>query len=203
MTGRVIVARHAETLLNVLARVQGWCDSPLTARGRAEAAALGASAGAVGAVFCADSGRHRETAALAVPAVPAQADARWRELAFGAYEGAPNARLWRDLRRARRATASAKRGGDGVLDTIAALPGLVDHTDLPVESAEALRARAREAFEQAAAEASRHDVLVVTSGLTMLALLAELGVAAGRFDGGVRNGAAVTLVQRGGAWVGG
>lgn len=200
MTGRVVVARHGETLLNALGRVQGWCDSPLTERGRAEAAALGVSAGSIGAVFCADSGRHRETAALAVPGVPARIDERWRELAFGAYEGSSSTRLWRDLGRARRASAAAEPGVGGVLESLAALPGLIDHGTLPIESAVVLRARVRRAFEEAAAEASRHDVLVVTSGLTMLALLAELGVSAARFDGGVGNGAAVALVRRDGAW---
>ncbi|MBD3940215.1 histidine phosphatase family protein [Microbacterium sp. NEAU-LLC] len=198
MTGRVLVARHGETMLNVLARVQGWCDSPLTERGRAEAAALGVSvgaAGSVGAVFCADSGRHRETAALAMPGVPARADARWRELAFGAYEGALSARLWNDLRR-----AYGPADGGGVLEALVALPDLADHGALPVESAATLRARAREAFEIAAAEAPVHDVLVVTSGLTMLALLAELDVDASRFDGGVHNGAHVVITRRSGGW---
>lgn len=200
MTGRVVVARHGETMLNVLARVQGWCDSPLTERGRAEAAALGAAVGGVGAVFCADSGRHRETAALAVPGLAARPDGRWRELAFGAYEASSSARLWRDLRRARRTAGAPASDARDVLVTLAALPGLVDHGSLPVETAAGLGARAREAFDEAASEASRHDVLVVTSGLTMLALLAELGVGAGRFDGGVGNGAFVALEPDGRGW---
>jgi probable phosphoglycerate mutase len=195
MTGRVIVARHGETMLNVLARVQGWCDSPLTERGRAEAAALGDGVGGVGAVFCADSGRHRETAALAVPGVAARVDARWRELAFGAYEGALSTRLWNDLRR-----AYGPADGGGVLEALASLPDLADHGELRVESAGELRVRAREAFRDAAAEASPHDVLVVTSGLTILALLAELGIDDARFDGGVGNGAFVVFVQREGTW---
>lgn len=185
-------------MLNVLARVQGWCDSPLTERGRSEAAALGIAVGAaagVGAVLCADSGRHRETAALAMPGITARVDARWRELAFGAYEGALSARLWKDLRR-----AYGPADGGGVLEALAALPDLADHGRLPVESAGVLRARAREAFEDAAAEASLHDVLVVTSGLTMLALLAELQTGADRFDGGVHNGAHIVITRQGGRW---
>ena len=83
---------------------------------------------------------------------------------------------------------------------LATLPGLADHGLLPVESAAGLGARARAAFEDAAVEASRHDVLVVTSGLTMLALLAELGLGAERSHGGVGNGAFVTLSRCGEAW---
>ena len=33
--------RHGETMFNVRHRIQGWCDSPLTENGRAQAHAMG------------------------------------------------------------------------------------------------------------------------------------------------------------------
>ncbi len=37
------LTRHGETLFNAQHRIQGWCDAPLTERGRAQARAMGAT----------------------------------------------------------------------------------------------------------------------------------------------------------------
>ena len=37
----ICLVRHGQTEHNVAARLQGWCDSPLTAEGEEAAAALG------------------------------------------------------------------------------------------------------------------------------------------------------------------
>ena len=213
MSGRVFVARHGETLLNALGRVQGWSDSPLTTRGRAEAEVLGralVAAGArIGAARCADLGRHRETAlaalAVAAPAVRARPDARWREFAFGAYEGSDGPRLWADLAQAHGMADAALRASDlGVLDVLAALPVLGQHASVPVESVPEVQARALGGLHEAVAAASDLDVLIVTSGLTLLALLAALGIDTAAFEGGIGNGAVLTLVREagdGGGWM--
>src|SRR4029453_17418990 len=69
---RVFLARHAESILNALGRVQGWADSPLTDRGRAEAHLLGMAGREAGprlvAAHCADMLRHRQTVDVAVAA---------------------------------------------------------------------------------------------------------------------------------------
>ncbi len=205
MTGRVFVARHGESLLNAVGRVQGWSDAPLTARGRAEAQALGGALTAAGAVIgaasCADLGRHRETAALALaivaPHVSARPDERWREIAFGAYEGARGRRLWTDLAQAHgMADAASLRAADvGVLEILEALPTIAAHAGAPVESVVQVQARALAALEDAAVASRSGDVLIVTSGLTLLALLAAVGIDTEPFEGGVGNGAYVTLVR--------
>lgn len=205
MSGRVFVARHGETLLNALGRVQGWSDSPLTARGRAEAEVLGralvAARARIGAARCADLGRHRETAsaalAVAAPAVRARPDARWREFAFGAYEGSDGPRLWADLAQAHgMADAAALRATDlGVLEVLGALPVLGQHASVPVESVPEVQARALGGLDEAVDAASDLDVLIVTSGLTLLALLAALGIDTAAFEGGIGNGAVLTLVR--------
>ncbi|MBW9111224.1 histidine phosphatase family protein [Microbacterium ureisolvens] len=212
MTGRIFVARHGETLLNALGRVQGWSDAPLTARGRAEAESLGRTLIAAGARIrvarCADLGRHRETAAaalaVAAPEVVAEVDERWREFAFGAYEGARGERLWADLTQAHgRAVAALRSAEVEVLDVLAALPALGAHAGVPVESVAEVRTRARAGFEAAVAapqaagavSGAACDVLIVTSGLTLLVLLSALAIDTSTFEGGIGNGAVVTLVR--------
>src|SRR6188472_696792 len=41
MTGTMLLVRHGETEWNRARRYQGWCDSPLTALGIAQAEAIG------------------------------------------------------------------------------------------------------------------------------------------------------------------
>ena len=57
------LTRHGETFLNLLGRVQGWCDSPLTAKGKADARRLGTALKDVvfQEVFSSDSSRAAET----------------------------------------------------------------------------------------------------------------------------------------------
>lgn len=83
------LVRHGTTELNQRRCYQGHLDAPLSERGRAEAARLGARLR--GLVFdhilCSDLLRCRQTLELALPGATAEADARWRELHFGAWEG--------------------------------------------------------------------------------------------------------------------
>lgn len=57
------VVRHGQTLFNVMNKVQGWCDTPLTAEGVAGAEALGRGLADVefAAAFSSDSGRAIQT----------------------------------------------------------------------------------------------------------------------------------------------
>ena len=87
--------RHGETVWNVENKICGMTDSPLTARGRAQAAALG--------VHVRDSGVHIDEilysplsraadTALAIAeatGIPAHPEPRLREQCFGRYEGTP------------------------------------------------------------------------------------------------------------------
>jgi broad specificity phosphatase PhoE len=100
--------RHGETLWNTELRLQGSCDSPLTARGRRQAEAMGrALQQAVAAddldpemldLVSSPLGRTRETAAI-VGRVLGIPDTRWRtderlaELRYGEWEGC----VWHDI----------------------------------------------------------------------------------------------------------
>ena len=91
----VYFARHGETVWNVEDKICGMTDSPLTEKGRAQAAALGQQVKASGApideILYSPLSRAADTA-LAVAAatgLPARPEPRLREQCFGRYEGTP------------------------------------------------------------------------------------------------------------------
>ncbi len=90
--------RHGETEFNVAGRLQGQRDSPLTARGRAQARAHGALLKTLIAepgawrVVASPLGRTMDTARLAcaelgLPEAAIETDSRLMEIAFGDWEG--------------------------------------------------------------------------------------------------------------------
>jgi probable phosphoglycerate mutase len=86
------VVRHGETEWNVERRMQGGeGDSPLTARGRRQAAAMGTLLRAVGAdalpAYCSPQGRAVETARIALGEGLARLDPRLSEVAMGPFSG--------------------------------------------------------------------------------------------------------------------
>lgn len=90
-TVRVFLVRHGETTWNGAGRIQGFLDSPLTARGLAQARAVAArlAAEGIGALYSSDLGRARQTAreVAAATGLPVECDERLRERSFGALEG--------------------------------------------------------------------------------------------------------------------
>lgn len=113
------VVRHGQTLFNVMNKVQGWCDTPLTAEGVAAAEALGRGLAEVefAAAFSSDSGRAMQTLGalleargrargdapepypLATPRCDGLTypvtvyDPRLREWCYGEFEGEPGTLL--------------------------------------------------------------------------------------------------------------
>ena len=101
---RVTAIRHGETAWNVQSRLQGHLDSPLTGRGRAQAARLADALRGEGldAVISSDSGRALETASAFASALGLSVltDAGLRERAFGDLEGLTYGEIdtqWPDL----------------------------------------------------------------------------------------------------------
>lgn len=97
MHPEIYVLRHGETEWNRDRRMQGWLDSPLTARGRAQAARQAeilAAEGALGLpLYCSTAGRTRATAEIAMPGVPAVLDDRLREISLGSWDGLTGAEI--------------------------------------------------------------------------------------------------------------
>lgn len=96
---RLHLARHAETLFNATERLQGWCDSPLTPRGRDQAEGLAERFAEVPltAIFASDLGRARETAGVLAsrhPELEVRERRSLREWHYGGWEARPNDTMW-------------------------------------------------------------------------------------------------------------
>lgn len=97
------VVRHGQTIFNVMQKVQGWCDSPLTEKGIADAQALGRGLADTSfkAAYSSDSGRAvatlQEVLAHSKSAVQPRVDWRLREWCYGDLEGESGSKLWESL----------------------------------------------------------------------------------------------------------
>ena len=91
----VYFARHGETVWNVENKICGMTDSPLTEKGRAQAAQLGEAVKNSGIVLdeilYSPLSRAADTAKAiaAATGIPARPEPRLREQCFGRYEGTP------------------------------------------------------------------------------------------------------------------
>ncbi|MCD8370691.1 MAG: histidine phosphatase family protein, partial [Clostridiales bacterium] len=83
--------RHGETLFNVCNRMQGWCDSPLTERGRMNAREAKQILADVplDAAYVSTSERCRDTCAIIVEGrnIPVYERKGLKEVNFGTWEG--------------------------------------------------------------------------------------------------------------------
>lgn len=98
------IARHGETLLNILGKLQGWSDSPLTAQGikDAQLQAIGLQNIDFISAYSSDSGRAIETANIILSMSRSRnktlkQDVRLREWCFGSLEATPNRELMKIL----------------------------------------------------------------------------------------------------------
>ncbi len=86
------LVRHGETLFNTQGKVQGWCDSPLTERGRAQAASVRRYLEAEGVqldhAYCSTQERACDTLEIACD-LPYTRLKGIKEMNFGEFEGAP------------------------------------------------------------------------------------------------------------------
>lgn len=84
--------RHGETLFNVLNRMQGWCDSPLTEKGIRNAKEARAVLADVPfkAAYVSTSERCRDTCSIIVEGrnIPVYESKGLKEVHFGTWEGA-------------------------------------------------------------------------------------------------------------------
>ena len=122
MPHELYLLRHGETEWNREGRIQGSQDSPLTARGRAQATAqadiLAREVPQMWqlARYCSPLRRARDTARIALDGLVPVIDRRLREVDFGAWEGlTPAERGARD--------PQLVAGGAGDLDLCRSAPG--------------------------------------------------------------------------------
>jgi probable phosphoglycerate mutase len=97
MTTTLYIARHGETEWNLAGRLQGHRDSPLTVKGRQQAAALAAALNnrQITRVYSSDLGRAVQTARAVAEhlGVELMLDERLRERSYGNLEGKPRSEL--------------------------------------------------------------------------------------------------------------
>jgi len=129
------VLRHGETEWNRLGKLQGRQDSPLTALGRAQAAAMGRAISALAGqtddleLWSSPLGRARETAAIVACALDRKpetirCDARLQEIDYGTWTGRTFTEIKRDepevwAQRYRDKFRNPLPGGDSYVDALA------------------------------------------------------------------------------------
>ena len=90
---RLYLMRHGQTLFNTLNRIQGWCDSPLTEKGRDQARQVRAYFEKHGMTFdqyyCTTTERASDTIELATGRTDYQRVKGLKEMHFGIFEGQP------------------------------------------------------------------------------------------------------------------
>lgn len=152
----LLLVRHGETDWNRDRRVQGQTDTPLNATGLAQADALAASLSAepLVAVYSSDLARARVTAEVVagVHGLPVTVDVDLREKDFGTWEGLTDLEIRERFPHVARGT-----WGDG-------------------ETTAQVAERATRAIVRIRALQASGNVLVVSHGGTMRAILAHLGV---------------------------
>ena len=83
----LVLIRHAESAANAAGLLLGRTDSPLTAHGREQAAALGSLLGPAARLVSSPLTRARDTAAALGLGLSVEVDERWVEVDYGELEG--------------------------------------------------------------------------------------------------------------------
>lgn len=165
MTLTLVLVRHGETLFNQRGLMQGWVDSPLTARGQEQARRVADELAGLdlAAIYASTSGRAVDTAEAIAErhdAMPVRQLRGLRELHFGDSEALPNADVWRERDAAVFFRELIGGRGDG-------LPG--------GESGAAYRERIHDAFDQIVRAHPDGTVVVVSHGVTLATYLWTVG----------------------------
>jgi len=184
------ITRHGKTLLNTLNRVQGWCDSPLTAEGIEVAEYLAAGMNDIhfDAAYSSDLRRTRQTAEIILkekgqPELPVKEIFGFREACFGSYESDFNMKMWRDaslflgytqIEDMYKDVFGGKISNKNVLNVINKL----DPMKL-AETFEQVEQRSQEALKKIAEKESKDglnkNILVISHGMSIICMLFNLG----------------------------
>lgn len=178
----IYIVRHGKTMFNTVQRVQGWCDTPLTAIGAQKIHSLGLGLQEIDfvAAYSSDSGRAIETTRIILgehpkgPKIPYHTDRRIREWCFGSLEGGYDAEMWGVIPRVLDFPTY-----DEMIDKKTSFEDICQaiytaDTANWAETYDELSGRIREGFEDIAHQAEKNSggkVLVVSHGLTIALLL--------------------------------
>lgn len=185
---RILLVRHGETEWNIAGRLQGWQDSPLSARGLAQVHRLAEAliGCAAVALVASDAGRAVATAGVIGDRIglATRLDARLREISFGSVEGLTRAALPPEIE-----TARAQIMAMDPSCNVALAGG---------ESPATVSARVWSCLDELASRHAGSTVVVVSHGGVLASVLRTvLGIPAGaprRFR--IGNTAVVQVVRR-------
>lgn len=160
---RLYLVRHGRTQYNEEGRIQGWCDSALTATGVEETGRTAEFLRSVPfrAAYASPSGRTVTTARMLLrhrPDTPCTVEEGLREFSYGMYEAGPEERLYSQVD----VVTMYRQVFEG---TFPALPG-------GESGARFLRRVARTFLAIEHANGGGGPVLVVSHGVTLMAYLA-------------------------------
>jgi probable phosphoglycerate mutase len=208
------IVRHGKTMLNTTDRVQGWSDAVLTPEGEevVASAAEGLADVEFEAAYSSDSGRAVQTADFILEANTAsgelelQRDSRLREFNFGTYEGDLNETMWTDIAESQGLTLEEfmeQMTPEGFANSVAALDAADPEAEgnWPAEDYETITARLTEAVNEIAeneAEDGGGNVLIVSHGLSITALVDVLVPDFEIPPGGVTNASATIITYEDG-----
>jgi len=98
---KIYAVRHGQTIFNVLDKVQGWADTPLTKKGEQDGVAAGQRLKNVhfDVALASDTSRAIHTAEFILaknnhPTPQLTYTPDWREFFFGSFEGGDNKAMW-------------------------------------------------------------------------------------------------------------
>ncbi|MFT4050689.1 MAG: histidine phosphatase family protein [Microbacterium sp.] len=202
------VVRHGRTMLNTTDRVQGWADAPLTPEGEevVEAAGRGLADVEFQGAYSSDSGRAVQTAKIILDEneasdVELTTDARLREFNFGTWEGELNETMWQaiaDLQGITLEEFLATTDPETFADSVAQLDAENPEAEenWPAEDYATITARLSEGINEIVeneVEKGNGNVLIVSHGLSITALIDTLVPDYEIPAGGISNAAVTTI----------
>ncbi len=210
------IVRHGKTMLNTTDRVQGWSDAVLTPEGQAvvEAAGRGLSDVEFQGAYSSDSGRAIQTASIildenkASKDVTLENDRRLREFNFGTWEGDLNHNMWQAIADDQGITLDeflANIQPEGFANSVAKLDAANPEAakNWPAEDYATITARLTEGLDDIVAKEAKKgngNVLVVSHGLSISALLDTLIPDFKVPEGGLKNASVQILKYKDGEY---
>lgn len=207
------IVRHGKTMLNTTDRVQGWSDAFLTKSGEevVTKAGKGMSDIEFQSAYSSDSGRAMQTADLILKEnktssqLDVTADKRLREFNFGTFEGDLNENMWSEVAKSQNQsmeqflenmTMESFANGVATLDK----EKNKDGKNWPAEDYQTIVTRLEESMTEMAKNESEKsgsgNVLVVSHGLSIAALLDKMFPDFEMPEGGIKNAAVCVVTYK-------
>ncbi|HAZ2722872.1 histidine phosphatase family protein [Enterococcus faecalis] len=211
------IVRHGKTMLNTTDRVQGWSDAVLTPEGEkvVTATGIGLKDVAFQNAYSSDSGRALQTAQLILDQNKAGKDLEvvrdpdLREFNFGSYEGDLNKTMWQDIADDQGVSLEKfmkNMTPESFANSVAKLDQQREESknNWPAEDYATITKRLKKGLDKIVATESANpgngNVLVVSHGLSISALLATLFDDFKVPEGGLKNASVTTIHYKNGEY---